>query len=131
MKKVYIFCKNTEKICMLLHTVATRNFFEKHWMECETIERNVPRFKKVKEVVLSSICILDKKTEINLFFEDLKTRSIWILCVSLISFALFSYSNSPVIFHIHPKNMDMEGIQQYIHDFYHKSHECVSMQETR
>jgi len=45
-------------------------------MECETIERNVPRFKKVKEVVLSSICILDKKTEINLFFEDLKTRSI-------------------------------------------------------
>jgi len=72
MKKVYyIFCKkNTEKnMYSLLHTVATRNFFEKNieW-NVKQLKRNVPRFKKVKEVVLSSICILVKKTEINLFF---------------------------------------------------------------
>jgi len=64
MKQVYIFCKKTTEKNMysLLHTVATRTFLKKNieW-NVKQLKRNVPRFKKVKEVVLSSICILEQK----------------------------------------------------------------------
>ena len=102
MKKSTFFAKTQRKYVCCCTLLLQELFWKKHWMECETIERNVPRFKKSERGCFIINLYPRQKTEINLFFEDLETRSIWILCVSFFHLRYFNILII-AIFDIHPK----------------------------